>query len=57
MENNNFFEKCCLLAFTVGVLDPVVSSELFLSRAYVAAIHASRISYLPTSVFFSSETP
>ena len=52
MENKNYFEKCCLLAFNVVVLGPVVSLELFVSRAYVASFHASRISYLPTSGFF-----
>ena len=52
MENKNFSEKCCLLAFNVVVLGQVVSLELFVSRAYVASFHASRISYLPTSGFF-----
>ena len=38
MENKNFFSvKCRLLAFNIVALGPVVSLELFVSRAYVAS--------------------
>ena len=55
MENKNFSVKCCLLAFNHVALGPVVSLELFVSRAYVCMFvccFLSRISYLPTSGFF-----
>ena len=35
MENKNFSVKCCLLAFNIVALSPVVSLELFVSRAYM----------------------
>ena len=31
MENKNFSVKCCLLAFNIVALGPVVSLELFVS--------------------------
>ena len=51
MENKNFSLKCCLVAFNIVALVPVVSLELFVSRAYVCMLLLSRISCLPTSVF------
>ena len=39
-EKKDFSVKCCLLAFNIVALDPVVSLELFVSRAYVASYHA-----------------
>ena len=55
MENKNFFSvKCCLLAFNIVALDPVVSLELFVSRANVASYHAYHIYPRPV---FSSEKP
>ena len=54
MENKNFSVKCCLPAFNIVALGPVVSLELFVSRAYVASYHANRIYLRPV---FSSETP
>ena len=50
MENKNFSMKCCLLAFNIVVLGPVVSLELFVSRAYVASYHTYPI--YPHPVFF-----
>ena len=44
--------KCCLLAFNILVLGPVLSLELFVSRAYVASFHAYYIYPRPV---FSSE--
>ena len=38
MENKNFSVKCCLLAFNIVALGPVVSLELFVSRAYVCML-------------------
>ena len=38
MENKNFSVKCCLLAFNIVALGPVVSLELFVSRAYVCSM-------------------
>ena len=49
-EKKDFSVKCCLRAFNIVALGPIFSLELFVSRAYVASL--SRISYLPTSVFF-----
>ena len=39
--------KCCLLAFNIVALGPVVSLELFVSRAYVASYHAYHIYLRP----------
>ena len=50
-ENKNFSVKCCLRAFNIVALGPVVSLELLISRAFVCCF-LSRISYLPTSGFF-----
>ena len=50
-EKKDFSVKCCLLAFNTG---PVVSIELFVSRAYVASYHAYHIYPRPV---FSSEKP
>ena len=41
-EKKDFSVKCCLLAFNIVALGPVVSLELFVSRAYVASYHAER---------------
>ena len=38
MENKNFSVKCCLLAFNIVALGPVVSLELFVSSAYVCML-------------------
>ena len=46
--------KCCLLTFNIVALGPVVSLELFVSRAYVASYHAYHIYLRPV---FSSEKP
>ena len=54
MEKKNFSVKCCLLAFNIVALGPVVSLELFVSRAYVASYHAYHIYPRPD---FSSEKP
>ena len=44
MANKNFSMKCWLLpAFNIVPLGPVVSLELFVSRAYVASYHAYHI--------------
>ena len=51
MENKNFSVKCC---FNIVALRPVVSLELFVSRAYVAFYHTHHIYLCP---FFSLETP
>ena len=48
-EKKDFSVKCCLLAFNIVALDPVVSLELFVSRAYVASYHAYHI--YPRPVF------
>ena len=37
MEKKDFSVKCCLLAFNIVAQGPVVSLELFVSRAYVAS--------------------
>ena len=50
MENKTFSVECCLLAFNIVALCPVVSLELFVSRAYVASYHAYHI--YPRPVFF-----
>ena len=42
-EKKDFSVKYCLLAFNIVALGPVVSLELFVSRAYVASYP-----YLPT---------
>ena len=36
----DFSVKCCLLAFNIVALGPVVSLELFVSRAYAASYQA-----------------
>ena len=53
-EKKDFSSKCCLLAFNIVALGPVVSSELFVSRVYVASYHAYHIYPRPV---FSSEKP
>ena len=53
-EKKDFSVKCCLLAFNIVALGPVVSLELFVSRAYVASYHAYHIYPRPD---FSSEKP
>ena len=53
-EKKDFPVKCCLLAFNIVALDPVVSLELFVSRANVASYHAYHIYPRPV---FSSEKP
>ena len=53
-EKKDFSVKCCLLGFNIVALGPVVSLELFVSRAYVASYHAYHI--YPRLVF-SSEKP
>ena len=52
-EKKDLSVKCCLLAFAFDIvaLGPVVSLELFVSRAHVASYHAC----LPTSGFFFGE--
>ena len=45
---------CCLLAFNIVALGPVVSLELFVSRANVASYHAYHKYPRPV---FSSEKP
>ena len=49
MENKNFSVKCCLLAFNIVALGPVVSLELFVSRACVCMLllitHIIAVSY------------
>ena len=54
MESKNFSVKCCLLAFNIVALGPVVSLELFVSRACVVSYHAYLICPRPA---FSSEKP
>ena len=49
-----FSVKCCLLAFNIVPLGPVVSLELFVRRAYVASYYAYHIYPHPV---FSSEMP
>ena len=49
-----FSVKCCLLAFNIVAQGPVVSLELFVSRAFVASYHAYHIYPRPV---FSSEKP
>ena len=51
-EKKDFSVKYCLLAFNIVALGPVVSLELFVSRAYGLL---SRISYLTMSGFFFGE--
>ena len=54
-EKKDFSVKCCLLAFNIVALGPVVSFiELFVSRAYVASYHTYHIYPRPA---FSSEKP
>ena len=48
-----FSVKCCLLAFNIVAQGPVVSLELFVSRAFVASYHAYHI--YPRPVFFFGE--
>ena len=50
MENKNFSVKSCLLAFNIVALEPVVSLELFVTRAYVASYHAYHIYPRPFTV-------
>ena len=50
METKNFSVKCCLLAFNIVALCPVVSLELFVSRAYATSYHAYHI--YPRQFFF-----
>ena len=50
-EKKDFSVKCCLLAFNIVVQGPVVSLELFVSRAFVASYHAYHI--YPRLFFFS----
>ena len=50
----DFSVKCCLLAFNIVAQGPVVSLELFVSRAFVASYHAYHIYPRPV---FSSEKP
>ena len=59
MENNNFSVKCCLLAFNIVALGPVVSLELFVSRAYVCMLLLIThiIYHIYPRPVFSSETP
>ena len=52
-EKKDFSVKCCLLAVNIVALGPVVSLELFVSRANVASYHVYHI-YRPV---FSSEKP
>ena len=42
-EKKDFPVECCLLAFNIVALGPVVSLELFVSRAYVASYHGYHI--------------
>ena len=49
-EKKDFSVKCYLLAFNMA-LGPVVSLELFVSRAYVASYHAYHIYPRPAIVF------
>ena len=53
-EKKDFPVKCCLLTFNIVALGPVVSLELFVSRANVAYYHAYHIYPRPG---FSSEKP
>ena len=41
MEKKDFSVKCCLLAFNIVALGPVVSLELFVSRAYIASYYST----------------
>ena len=52
-EKKDFPVKCCLLAFNIVALGPVVSLELFASRPYVASYHEYHI--YPRPVFFFGE--
>ena len=54
VENKNFSVKCCLHAFNIVALGPVVLLELFVSRAYVASYHAYHVYPCPV---FSLDTP
>ena len=49
-EKKDFSVKCCLLAFNIVALGPVVSLEVF-----GVCCLLSHISYLPTSGFFFGE--
>ena len=40
MGKKDFSVKCCLLASNIVALGPVVSLELFVSRAYAASYQA-----------------
>ena len=52
MENKNFSVKCCLLAFNIVALSPVVSLELFVSRAYVCMLLLiTHIIFIPVRFF------
>ena len=53
-EKKDFSVKCWLLAFNTVTLGPVVSLELFVSRANVACYHAYHIYPRPV---FSLEKP
>ena len=53
-EKKDFSVKCCLLAFNIVALGPVVSLELFVSRAYVASYRTYQIYPRPV---FPSEKP
>ena len=53
-EKKDFSVKCCLLEFNIVAQGPVVSLELFISRAFVASYHAYHIYPRPV---FSSEKP
>ena len=53
-EKKDFSVKCCLLAFNIAALGPVVSLKLFVSRAFVASYHAYHIYLRPV---FSTEKP
>ena len=57
MENKNISVKCCLLAFNIVALGPVVSLELFVSRAYVCMLLLITDIIFTHVRFFSSETP
>ena len=54
MEKKDFSVKCCFLSFSIVALGPVVSIELFVSRAHVASYRAYHIYPRPV---FSSEKP
>ena len=52
-----FSVKCCLLAFNIVALGPVVSLELFESRAYVAYVASYHAYHIYPRPVFSSEKP